>query len=173
MLLYTIGHSNLPAEDFIAHLEQHGITLLVDVRSRPYSRYFPHFNKSRLENFLPEHGITYHFAGLHLGGRPDDPTVYREGDIDYEAVMQRDWYQAGLHDLLALVAGTAGPAAIMCSEGDPDRCHRHHLIARSLVDPVLRLTEYAPVAVVHILRDGSLRPVTESDFAGNTQQRLL
>jgi uncharacterized protein (DUF488 family) len=170
-MLYTIGHSNRTAEEFLAHLGQHGIALLVDVRSAPYSRYVPHFNKSRLENLLLEHGITYHFAGLRLGGRPDDPTVYYEGRIDYAAVLQRDWYQAGLRDLLALVAGTAGAVAIMCSEGDPDRCHRHHLIARSLGDPAWRRADYPPV--VHILRDGSLRPVTESDFAGNTQQRLL
>lgn len=79
--LYTIGHSNRTPDDLIAHLRQHQITLLVDVRSAPYSRYVPHFNKKSLHALLHEHDIKYSFAGEKLGGRPQNPDSYHSNDV--------------------------------------------------------------------------------------------
>lgn len=172
LLLYTIGHSNQTADEFIAHLQQHRISVLVDVRSAPYSRFVPHFNKVELETLLPARAIDYIFAGEGLGGRPADPSVYSGGDIDYGAVMARDWYQgavAWLVESLAACAAAGVHLAVMCSEGDPFTCHRHHLIARSLVDPRLKLVDEA-VEVQHILRDGSLLSVNPAAFAEQAEQ---
>ena len=69
--LYTIGHSRLTPERFIDLLQQHSITLVVDVRSAPYSGIAPWFNKQPLQQYLQRHGIEYRFAGQELGGRPD------------------------------------------------------------------------------------------------------
>ncbi len=187
--LYTIGHSNMPVEEFLALLDQHRITVLVDVRSTPYSRYVPQFNKANLQGLFRQHHMDYRFAGEWLGGRPQDPSVYRDGvvpddntaraefleKVDYEAVMRQDWYQRAIDHLLAIVRHTTsqgGRVAIMCSESDPQECHRHHLIARSLVDPRVRVGE-TPVQVFHILREGGTQEVAAADFEKFEQLPLL
>ena len=144
LTLFTIGHSNLSAETFVAHLKRHNITTLVDVRSHPVSRRFPHFNKDALETSLPEAGIAYRFAGKYLGGRSDAEAI--------DFVM-------GIARLLNLTAQESGGLAIMCAEGDPLQCHRHTLIARALLDPSASVLEgEIDLAVQHILPDGSLMP---------------
>ena len=45
--LYTIGHSNLPEQEFIRLLQKYEVRTLVDVRSTPYSKYNPQFNRER------------------------------------------------------------------------------------------------------------------------------
>lgn len=188
-LLYTIGHSNLAADDLVRLLQQHNVTVLVDVRSAPYSRYVPHFNKTELEKLLPSARIDYRFAGDYLGGQPKDPSVYRQQTVpddetsredflklvDYLAVMERDWYQRGIARLLDLIgAGEARDehVAVMCSEGDPFECHRHHLIARSLVDPHHKITD-TPLEVRHILKDGTAQAVNPAAFAEAVNQLRL
>ena len=50
--IYTIGHSNHSLDYFMGLLKEVGITAIADVRSSPYSRFAPHFNKKELEPFL-------------------------------------------------------------------------------------------------------------------------
>lgn len=52
MILYSIGHGNQSIDKFIQLLEDNGIMTLVDVRTSPYSRYNPQFNKDNLEHLL-------------------------------------------------------------------------------------------------------------------------
>jgi uncharacterized protein (DUF488 family) len=148
LTLFTIGHSNLSAGDFLARLKQHHITTLVDVRSDPVSRRFPHFNKDALESWLAEADITYRFAGNYLGGRSDS---------DPETTLQNGDFVMGIARLLNLTAQESGALAIMCAEGDPMQCHRHNLIARALLDPAARVLQgELDLAIQHILPDGSL-----------------
>lgn len=92
--------------------------------------------------------------------------------------MQQSDYRAAIQRLLAIMRETApsgGSVALMCSEGDPRQCHRHHLIARSLLDPdeTLRAVE-TPLTVQHILRDGTLEsPVSPAEFDIPRQQKLF
>jgi uncharacterized protein (DUF488 family) len=162
-VIYTIGHSNLPVQEFIAALTGNGVRVLVDVRSTPYSQFVPQFNRENLRRSLAEAGIGYRFAGESLGGRPTDPTCYRNGvvpeghanylqHVDYDEVARRSWFQAGLARLLEL-AGQE-PTAIMCSEEDPARCHRYHLITQAVGDA-------ARVLDIRTAGDGGYR-VTEA-----------
>lgn len=146
--LYTIGHSNHTAEEFLALLRRHGVLVLADVRSQPYSRYSPQFNREALARFLKEAGIRYVFFGGSLGGRPDDPSLYDEGAERPNYARQRETplFQQGVRDLIALAA--AQPTAIMCSEGDPHTCHRQWSITPSLLA--------LDVVVLHIHPDGRL-----------------
>ncbi|MBZ0304888.1 MAG: DUF488 domain-containing protein, partial [Anaerolineae bacterium] len=131
--LYTIGHSNISQEAFLGLLYQHHISLLVDIRSAPYSRYVPHFNKQQLERFLETNQIGYRYAGQYLGGRPTVPEVYKTHAVpsedtnredflklvDYTAVMNLEDYRRGIYRLLQLVREEAeknGYVVIMCSE---------------------------------------------------------
>jgi uncharacterized protein (DUF488 family) len=176
MELYTIGHSSHPVEEFIQLLEEHGIRQLMDVRSIPYSRFHPQFNKAALTQVLVANGIAYTWAGESLGGRPKDPTCYKNHvipaksteymqEISYPDVMQRPWFVEGVHQLLD-VAGQQ-TTCILCAEKDPASCHRHHLIAMYLLE------RFPEVNVWHILGDGSLvnaRSVPNLNEPSDTQQ---
>ncbi len=144
-VLYTIGHSNLTIEEFLVALRLDGICCLVDVRSTPYSHYLPQFNRDNLEHSLRQAGIEYRFAGETLGGRPADPTCYKDGVVpdghanylelvDYDEVARRSWFRQGVARLLDLARQQ--PTAMMCSEEDPGRCHRYHLITQAVIDEV-------------------------------------
>lgn len=132
--IFTIGHSNNTAEAFLALFSAHGIRLLVDIRSRPYSKYVPHFNKSEIEKLCREHGLEYVYLGHLLGGMPED------GAEPKEDTLRRGVEAAG--ELLG-----RGPVCLMCSEAMPEKCHRSRLL-----EP---LFEAAGIGLVHILPDGS------------------
>lgn len=145
--LYTIGHSRLAPERFIELLRQHHITLVVDVRSAPYSGIAPWFNKQPLQQSLQRHGIEYRFAGQELGGRPDTGEAYDAvGRVDYERMTGLPAYRQAIARLKQLMRRER--TCIMCSEGDYRQCHRHNLIGRTLQNDGLTLH--------HILADGSL-----------------
>ena len=146
--IYTIGHSNHTSEKFVALLVQHGIACLADVRSQPYSRYNPQFNREALKHAVEAAGIRYAFFGESLGGRPDDPSLYDEGKErpTYSRQRETPLYRDGVARLAALAAEVT--TAMMCSEGDPESCHRTLLITPSLLDLGLD--------VQHIYPDGHL-----------------
>jgi uncharacterized protein (DUF488 family) len=155
--LYTIGHSNLPAERFLALLAQAGIAALVDVRSVPFSRRFPWFSGKSLATRLPSQGISYLAMGEVLGGRPRDTTLYCDGVADYEAMAALPEFQGGV-DRLAQTARDAR-VCVMCAEGEPLDCHRCLLIGRIFAARKVKLG--------HILADGTIEP------HGATEERLL
>lgn len=148
--VYTIGHSNHDAETFLALLIQHDLQAVIDVRSAPFSRHVPQFSRSALSRLLADANVEYVWIGELLGGRPDDPECYDAGGaVDYAAIARKSWYAAGIEVLLDRAAAT--PTAILCSEEDPRRCHRHLLI-----EPTLRARE---AQVLHVRRDGSLETI--------------
>ncbi|MFN2225065.1 MAG: DUF488 family protein [Anaerolineae bacterium] len=143
--VYSVGHSNHAAEDFVALLQQHGIELVVDVRSSPYSRYVPQANRETLARTLEAAGIAYRWAGDRLGGKP-------EGEVaDYDQLRASTAFQEGVARLLTLA--DRRPTAIMCAEGDHRRCHRYKLITPALLDRA--------VHVLHIQPDGSVVDETQ------------
>jgi len=159
MKLFTLGHSNHSLDQFLRLLEDNGVMTLVDVRTAPFSRYHPHFNKESLERELPARGIQYAFAGKYLGGRPSDPGCYKsrtlpaEGadylhEVDYPEVMKRPWFVQAIQRLLEMADEQT--TAVLCSEEDPALCHRHHLIAKYL------LREHPEVTVLHLRGDGNI-----------------
>lgn len=157
LTIYSIGHSNLETNKFLNLLKQFEIEIVVDVRSSPYSRYTSQFNRETLVHNLEREEIAYHFLGDSLGGRPQDPTCYKDNQVpegradylqlvDYPAVMTKDWFKSGLLELIEI--GFQSKTAILCSEGDPSTCHRHHLVGKALREQ--------EVDVQHILKDGIL-----------------
>lgn len=122
------------------------------MRSAPYSRFSPQFNREALKASIESSGVRYVYAGDYLGGRPNEPDCYDEmGQIDYQRVARHDFYQVGIARLLEYAVGAR--TAVMCSEEDPNRCHRHKLIAQTLLD--------CGCAVLHIRGDGRLEPARE------------
>lgn len=156
-LVLTIGHSTHPLERFIELLEKAGVTAIADVRSSPYSRFNPQFNRETLDKALKEHGIAYVFLGRELGARSDDPTCYEKGRVQYGRLAKTDLFQSGLQRVRK---GTQSRrVALMCAEKEPLDCHRTLLVSRAL--------EAQGVSVSHILADGRLETHTA------TMNRLL
>lgn len=129
--IYTIGYGARSVDELAAVLRANGIEYLIDVRTAPYSRYKPEFSKDALEAALKTHGIRYLFMGDSLGGRPDDPTCYVDGKVDYARVQTRAAYQAGIARIQGAFAQQRR-VALMCSEGKPEECHRSKLIGATL-----------------------------------------
>jgi uncharacterized protein (DUF488 family) len=142
----TIGHSTHTIETFVGLLRKHGVTALVDVRSAPFSRFNPQFNKDALERDLKAQGIKYVFLGRELGARSDDPACYEDGRVQYARLARTAVFQGGLERLMD--GASKYRLALMCAEKEPLECHRTLLVARALVE--------RGVAVDHILADGSL-----------------
>ena len=147
MELFTIGHSNLSIEAFILLLQQHGITAVVDVRSHPFSRYLPHFNKSEIKASLSSFGIQYVFLGKELGARPEDLSCYDlSGKALYQRIAATPLFSEGIQRLLKGAANYK--ISLMCAEKDPITCHRTILVCHKLKDLSLQIH--------HILSDGNL-----------------
>lgn len=179
MKLYTVGHSNHSLEKLVRLLEDNGISSLVDVRTAPYSRRNPQFNKESLEFSLAQREMEYAYAGKFLGGRPSDPTCYNSrtlpGDgadylheVDYPEVMKRDWFRRGIERLLEMA--DQHTTAVMCSEENPAECHRHYLIALFLLET------HPEVDVRHVRGDGNIfsaRSLRESLGKPSVKQGVL
>jgi uncharacterized protein (DUF488 family) len=129
-------------------LRQAGITAVADVRSVPFSRRTPHFNRGELQRVLESVGIAYVFLGGQLGARPEERSCYRDGVADYSLIARSSAFADGLRR----VEEGAGRyrIALMCAERDPLDCHRTLLVARHLQD--------RGSTICHILADGRLEP---------------
>jgi uncharacterized protein (DUF488 family) len=152
--VFTVGHSNHSAERFMRLLRGCKIELLVDIRSRPYSRHAPQFNASGIETTLSGEGIRYLFLGGELGGRPEDGKFYdTEGRVDYTLVEGSRLFLNGIKRLEQEIKTRT--VALLCSEEDPTRCHRRLLVGRAL--------EERGITLLHIRGEGSVETEDEMD----------
>lgn len=98
--IYSIGHGNKKIDDFVDELKSFNIFFLLDIRSKPYSKWSPHFNQSQLEMELKKHNIKYVFVGDSLGGLPDDRSCYDyNGKVVYDYIKEKDFFKEGLKRL--------------------------------------------------------------------------
>jgi len=114
-LIYTLGTSNRPPEEFIHLVKALGVQAIVDVRRFPTSR-FVHFKRETLKGLVEGEGIEYIYLGKELGG-------FRSGG--YRAFTTTPEFERGL-DLLEEEAGNK-LALILCAERLPWRCHRRFI----------------------------------------------
>lgn len=143
---WTIGYGNETESAIFKILAHNQIQFLIDVRTSPYSRYRPEFNRETLDARLASEGVKYLFLGDELGGRPDDPSVYEQGKVVYNLVREKDYFRKGLERILD--AGRKNlKVCLFCSEGDPAKCHRSKLIGAALAE--------AGHEVLHIDPDGT------------------
>ncbi|MSO94039.1 MAG: DUF488 domain-containing protein [Rhodospirillales bacterium] len=167
-VVFTIGHSNHPAEAFAALLKRQGIEVLADVRSIPSSRRNPQFNRKALADDLGRRGIAYLFLGKELGAKAPDPSCYRDGRVSYDLIAARPEFRVGLDRVLA--EASAHRVALMCAEKEPLDCHRTILVSRHLKKHGAR--------VRHILADGRIEEHADTerrilDATGETAPPLL
>jgi uncharacterized protein (DUF488 family) len=147
-VVYTIGHSTHPIEEFIGILQAHGIRQLVDVRTIPRSRHNPQFNRENLPVSLETVDIAYRhmpgLGGLRHPRRDSINTGWRNaGFRGYADYMQTPEFDENLKNLMDLSA--ALPTTIMCAEAVPWRCHRS-LIADALLVRGIQVQEILSAA---------------------------
>jgi uncharacterized protein (DUF488 family) len=155
--LFTIGHSVHTVEGFAALLRKHSVNALCDVRSSPYSRFTPQFNREYLKEDVLKHHISYPYLGAELGPRSCDPSCYENGKVQYKRLVEKEIFQQGLDRLRKGI--NTYRIALMCAEKDPLTCHRMLLVCRNL--------RGEDILIRHILEDGSLEDNRD------TEQRLM
>jgi uncharacterized protein (DUF488 family) len=173
--LFTIGYSPHTLDSFLRLLKKYQITALADVRSSPYSRYKPEFNKESLSAFLKANHIVYVFLGDQCGARVKDLSCYVNGKVDYKLVAQSQNFKNGLNRIRKGMERYR--IVLMCTEKDPITCHRTILICRSLLA--------SSINIKHILDNGevedhklsenrllNLFELNQQDLFRNEQQRL-
>jgi uncharacterized protein (DUF488 family) len=152
MGVLTVGHSNRTLEEFLALLQAHQATHVVDVRKMPRSRKNPQFNRETLPHALAGVGIGY-LDVPGLGGlrrpRPDSPNAAwrNESFRGYADYMLTPEFAESLCVVLELARH--GRPALMCAEAVPWRCHRSligdALMVRGVgVEDILSATRRAP-----------------------------
>jgi len=155
--VFTIGHSNHSVEHFLGLLKAHGIQVVVDERSQPYSKYATQFDQEALRPALQEAGIRYLYLGRELGGRPEGDEFYdEEGHVLYDRVAASSLFQEGLSRLERGIREYN--VAMLCAEENPAECHRRLLVARVLLDHGFQ--------VEHIRGDGRIQ--SEEEVAAET-----
>jgi len=136
--ILTVGHSSHSPERFIALLRGAGVTAVADVRSAPYSRHAPQFNRDPLRDDLGRAAIAYVFLGRELGGRRAQHEFYADGVADYEKMAQAPAFAEGLERVIE--GAQSHRIALMCSERDPLTCHRCLLVGRALKERGARVS---------------------------------
>jgi len=157
--IFTLGHSTLPIERFIALLRAYGIERLVDIRTVPRSRHNPQFNDTALASTLRTEHIEYvpmqSLGGLRHARKDSTNTGWRNASFrGYADYMQTEPFQDALQTLIQM--SRQKRVAIMCAEAVPWRCHR------SLVADALGARA---VPVIEILSESSYRTHKLTPFA--------
>ncbi len=143
--LFTVGHSTHEAEAFVELLRVHSITAIADVRSSPFSRFNPQFNRETLQATLQRAGIDYVFLGEQLGARRSERDCYQDGKARYERIAKTPSFAEGLDRLRSGIQRHR--IALLCAEKDPIICHRMILVCKALRDD--------PFEIRHIREDGT------------------
>ena len=145
--ILTIGHSNHSVERLLARLQQHGVQVLVDVRSQPYSRFAHQFNRENLEPVVTNAGLQYLFMGEELGGRQLGKIAdHQERLAAYDRIAALPAFQRGIERVLT--GAQEYRIALLCAEEVPTECHRRVWVARALRE--------VGACVSHIRGDGRL-----------------
>jgi uncharacterized protein (DUF488 family) len=150
--LFTIGYGARTLDQFLDALKAHQVEYVIDVRTAPYSKFKQEFSKDLLQYHLERAGIRYIFMGDTLGGQPKDVVCHTDGKVDYDKVRAQPFFQTGI-ERLKKAFEQRRRAAIMCSEGRPEQCHRSKLIGEALAA--------VGVPVCHIDEDGLLLTQTQ------------
>lgn len=157
LVVSTVGHSNHTSERLLELLSKHGVTAVADVRSAPFSRFNPQFNRPVLTKVLSRAGIEYVFLGKELGARRSERECYVEGRAKYNLIAKTSLFRQGLERVVR--GAESFHVALMCAEKDPLTCHRTILVCRHL--------RPLGVCVQHILESGSVESHEQAE------QRLL
>jgi len=168
LTIWTIGHSSQSFEAFARLLLGEEIDVVVDVRSFPYSRFAPHFDREDLAPALRERGIRYGYLGEELGGRPAKEEHYdQDGHALYGLMAKEPAFREAID---RLVAGARDHrVALMCSEAEPRCCHRRLLVGKVLAEQGVELRHILRGGGVEVEQDVSIDPQGQAALFGTEE----
>lgn len=146
--IYTIGHSIYKIEEFGELLKQNQINTIVDVRSTPYSKFAPQYNKELLKQYLKQNAICYIYMGDILGARYEDKKLlFDDGKVNFKKVQETKNFQDGI---LRLEKGIdkGYNISLMCSEKEAFDCHRFGLISEFLSKILININHIYPDKII-------------------------
>lgn len=146
--IFTIGCSSFDVEFLIRRLRQNRINVVVDVRSIPYSKHTPQYNADVLKNVLKKNKIIYLDFSKEFGARREEKEVYVNNRVNFARVMNLPIFGQGV-ERIKKGLNSGYRIALMCTEKDPEKCHRFSLVARGI-------EKKANICSMHILADGSV-----------------
>lgn len=156
-MIYNIGYAGRELEDFALQLKELNISYLIDIRSLPYSGYFPQYNREDFAEYLSHKNIKYVYMGDLLGPRSKDETHYKDnGQIDFRILSQSDKFREGIERLRKAEQYNV---CLMCAEKAPEVCHRLLLVSR--------YAKQNGLDVNSIMFDGTIETLSE------TQTRIM
>lgn len=138
MPIYTIGHSNHEFDKFLSLLNKFCIDILVDIRSIPYSKFNPQYNRENLIRNLKHTQVSYIYLGDKLGGMNKNKDSHQLKENLFSAI----------DELIRL--SFKSNVAIMCAEENPLKCHRFFLVTK-LINFL-----YPESKILHIRGNGDL-----------------
>lgn len=161
-MVYTIGYAGITLDKFLETMKELNISMLIDVRSLPKSRYFYQFNDVSLKNLLNSIGVAYENWKNEFGARQDNLDFYQDGILDYDIFSKSEQFKNGINKVKELQKENKN-ICLMCSEIDPINCHRAILCGRYI--------SKENIEVKHIIakRDGSIKIENHKDF----EKRLI
>ena len=142
--LFTIGHSDHDIDRFLDLLREYHVDAVADVRSQPYSRHQPQFNRENLAEAVRTIDAKYVFLGRELGARRSEPESYDGNRARYNLIRHLPAFQEGLARIQKGLESNR--IALLCAEKDPVTCHRTILVCREL--------RALPIDILHIREDG-------------------
>lgn len=161
--IFTVGHSLHAPDAFCQLLLRHGIEIVLDVRSSPYSRRVPHFNRSAVQSMLRNIGVRYSFGGATLGGRPENAELYVGRQASYELMAASESFVASLRRVAR--GAKSAIVALLCAEADPIECHRFLLISRALHARGLEVQHILANGLVESHADGERRMLLATNLS--------
>jgi len=167
MILYTIGHSTHKIEHFLGLLMSYKISRLVDIRSVPYSRYNPQYNRECLKKEIIRNNIEYIYMGEKLGGKPQNLSIDTgSSDVNFifELIRKSREFQVGIYELTGMCDNDKF-LSIMCAEENPFNCHRFHLISSYIVK------NYPQTEIIHIRGNGSIEKNSDIIFLDKSNKK--
>lgn len=168
LAIWTVGHSSHPLDGFAQLLAKERIEFVADVRSYPYSRFAPQFNREDLQTSLAQHGVGYTFLGDALGGRPVRDEHYDDqGHALYGPMSQEPSFRDRVD---RLVAGARDHRiALVCSEGNPEHCHRRLLVGKVLAERGVELRHILPDGLILAERSVTLDEGSQTTLFGQDE----
>lgn len=167
--IYTVGHSTHESGHLTGLLKAAGVEEVWDVRTQPHSKWNPQHNRENLAHALQQAGIRHRWEP-RMGGRPENPAHYDpDGHVRYDLIAASPQYQEALGELLT-TAETA-TVAVLCSEENPNGCHRSLLVVRTLLRSGVTAEQ-----IIHLRGDGSRQqhepPGADTLFSGGGWDEL-
>ena len=86
--IFTIGYSPFPLPTLIQLLHQHNISVLIDVRSVPYSAHFPDYSLTPLRHHMKQESIVYRNYAKEFGAKRENPSEDTNGIADFQKVAR-------------------------------------------------------------------------------------